>query len=164
MADELVLTDSRVEFMVMYLLKSLKLKNDKWTKMYNTEEYRAIIDDFLDKTVYSLLVFTFNATGLLTVSPNFPTHVKSKACYFSKQNPIAPIPKEVNFNKFFLYGDLSFNPMQHLTTILDDILLPIFSKNMNFGPKSVCDDLFKHLSSLKNTTFVISGQIKGNFQ
>jgi dynein heavy chain len=164
MGDDLALTDSRVEFMAMYLLKSLNLKNDKWMKMYNTEEYKTIIDEFLDKTVHHMLVYTVNPAGHLAVSPNYPTHIKSKSCYFAKKNPLGIISKEANFNQILIYGDLSYNSMQQLTTILDDILLPLFSNNLNLGLKSVGDDLLKNLSSLRNKTFVISGQIKGKTQ
>ena len=49
MADDLEIGDSRVEFMAGYLLKTLKIKPDKWVKMYGIEDNKTMIMEYLEK-------------------------------------------------------------------------------------------------------------------
>lgn len=41
--------DIRLDFIYEYVLRSLKIKMDKWQKMLNQEEFRNILNDFFDK-------------------------------------------------------------------------------------------------------------------
>lgn len=41
--------DVRLDFFYEYVLRSLKIKIDKWQKMLNVEEYRCILNDYFDK-------------------------------------------------------------------------------------------------------------------
>lgn len=41
--------DIRLDFIYEYVLRSLKIKIDKWQKMLNQEEYRGILNDFFDR-------------------------------------------------------------------------------------------------------------------
>lgn len=127
MTNDLEITDSRVEFIALYLLKSLKLKNDKWIKLYTSEDNKVIIEDFLDKTLHNNLVFSLTMAGHIMVSVNYPTQVKTKSCYFSKRNPNLAVPKDGNLNDALSYGDLSYNPMQQLSTILNEVNLYLIS-------------------------------------
>jgi dynein heavy chain, axonemal len=128
MADELELNDQRVEFMAVYLLKTLKLKADKWTKMYGLEENKITIQDFLDKPENSLLVFSLNAAQSLVVGNLYPTQLKSKACFFSKKSK-EPILKDVNIKDALVYGDLSYSPLDQLSAILDEVINNKFLHN-----------------------------------
>lgn len=120
MADELEINDSRVEFMAVYLLKTLKLKPDKWTKMYALEENKILIQDFLDKSDQSLIVFLLNAAQALVVTYAYPNQLKAKACYFSKKSKES-IPKDVSIKDALVYGDLSYSPLDQLSAILDEV-------------------------------------------
>ena len=120
MADDLDLSDSRVEFMALYLLKTLKLKNDKWTKMYTLEENKIMIQEFLDKSENNILVFSVNPAGLLSPSYSYPSSIKTKACYFAKRTK-DPIGKDLNIKDALLYGDLSYSPLDQLSAILDEV-------------------------------------------
>lgn len=122
MAEELELADSRIEFMALYLLKTLKQKSDKWIKMYALEENKIMIQEFLDKSDNNILVFSINTSGLIWPSLNYPTQVKSKACYFAKRTK-DPIGKDVNIKDALIYGDLSYSPLEQLSAILDDVSL-----------------------------------------
>ena len=73
--DELELTDSRVEFMAVYILKTLKLKSDKWMKMYAIEDNKVLIQEFLDKNEQNLLVYILNPSGSLIVQYNYPNQI-----------------------------------------------------------------------------------------
>lgn len=122
MADELEINDSRVEFMAVYLLKTLKVKPDKWTKMYALEENKILIHDFLDKTDQSLIVFLVNTAQALTVSYSYPNQLKAKACYFSKKSKES-IAKDVSIKDALIYGDLSYSPLDQLSALLDEVSL-----------------------------------------
>jgi dynein heavy chain, axonemal len=121
MADELEIGDSRIEFMAVYLLKTLKLKNDKWMKMYAIDENKQIINDFFEKTEISLIVFYLNITGALTVQYQYPTLIKSKVAYFVKKNKES-ISKETPIKDALAYGDLSTTPLDQLSAILDEVI------------------------------------------
>ena len=65
MADELDIADLRVYFLADYLIKSLRLRSDKWTKMIQIEEQNKLILDFCEKPQPALLVFHVNPAGNL---------------------------------------------------------------------------------------------------
>lgn len=120
MAEDLELNDSRVEFMAVYLIKSLKIKGDKFTKLYAIEENKVMVHEFLDKSDQNLLVFALNAAGGLTISYNYPNQIKSKTVYFSKKSK-DPVSKDVNIKDALVYGDLSYSPVEQLSAILDEV-------------------------------------------
>jgi dynein heavy chain len=165
MAEELELNDSRVEFMAVYIMRSLKVKGDKFTKMYAIEDNKIMVHDFLDKNEQNLLVFSLNNQQGISVSYAYPSSLKAKAVYFAKKNK-DPISKEMNVKEALLYGDLSYSPIEQLSAILDELLVPVVGNSQNQGdwPKVISSDLIRHINNLKNKTHVISGQMKGKTQ
>ena len=121
MADDLEIGDSRIEFVAFYLLKTLKLKNDKWAKMYGIDDNKLMIVEFFEKAEHSLLVFLLNSSGALTVSNQYPTQLKTKAIYFAKAKGKDAIGKDQNIKEALLYGDLSYSPLEQLSAILDEV-------------------------------------------
>ncbi|KAK3091630.1 hypothetical protein FSP39_021358 [Pinctada imbricata] len=122
MASDLELNDTRVEFIADYVLKTLKIKPDKWSKMYSLEEVRQKYMDFFEKPdILSLLVIA-NAAGGLTTDYEWPSNPKAKACYFVKRNK-EPINKETNLRTAFLYGDLSYQPLDQLSAFVDEVTI-----------------------------------------
>jgi dynein heavy chain len=119
MADELEIGDARIEFMAIYLLKTLKLKNDKWMKMYAIEDNKLLIHEFVEKNDQSLLVFILNTSGSLTVQYEFPTQIKGKLIYFAKKNKES-IGKD-GIRDSLMYGDLSYSPLDQFSAILDEV-------------------------------------------
>jgi len=79
MAAELEIGDVRVEFVADYVLKTLRIKGDKWTKMYATEDNKQLCLDFFDKAESHVLVIALNAAGGLAVSNEWPAQFKHKA-------------------------------------------------------------------------------------
>lgn len=121
MADDLEIGDSRVEFMAGYLLKTLKIKPDKWVKMYGIEDNKTMIMEYLEKNEQSLLVFLLNTSGALIVSYSYPVQIKTKACYFAKKSKES-IGKDQNIKEVLLYGDLSYSPLEQLSALLDEVI------------------------------------------
>jgi dynein heavy chain len=127
MAEDLEIGDSRVEFMAVYLLKTLKIKGDRWTKMYAIEDNKVIIHEFVEKNEQNLLVFILSSSGALSVQYEYPNIVKGKLCYFAKKNKEA-IGKDLNIKEALIYGDLSYSPLEQMSAILDEVIFLIMAK------------------------------------
>ena len=125
MAEDLEIGDTRIEFVAVYLIKTLKLKNDKWMKMFAVEDNKTIIHDYFEKSELSLLIFLMNPSGALTVQYQYPTQIKGKCVYFAKKNKEA-ISKDVNIKDTLIYGDLSYSPLEQLSAILDEVRIELF--------------------------------------
>ena len=112
--------DARIDFIGDYILKSYKLKADKWAKCLGNEEFKVLILEFLEKPDNPQLVFTVSSAGLVTPSFEFPTSLKTnKAVYFIKRSKEA-IGKE-NYSKNLVYGDLSYSPLEQLSALVDEV-------------------------------------------
>ena len=111
--------DVRLEWISEYVLRTLKVKYEKWQKMYALDENKNMIQLVLDKSDNAILVFYTNAAGALCVSLEFPNSLKQKAVYFIKKHR-DPIPKE-NFKAALNYGDLSNSPLEQLSALVDEV-------------------------------------------
>ena len=120
MSDDLEIGDSRIEFIALYVLKTLKLKSDKWTKFYAPDDNKLVMQEFVDKNEQNLLVFSLNAAQAIVATHAYPSTLKTKACYFAKKSKEA-IAKDVNIKDALLYGDLSYSPLDQLSAILDEV-------------------------------------------
>ena len=120
LAAELELNDQRVEFMCDYVLKTMKLKTDKWMKMYNVDENKAIFQAFYEKPEILQLLVVAGSAGVLTVSLEWPGQLKNKACYFVKKNKEA-LGKDAQVRSVLLYGDLSYSPVDQLSAFVDEV-------------------------------------------
>ena len=120
MAADLELGDARVEFMADYLIKTMKIKPDKFTKLYSLDENKQIFLEFYDKPELPYLIVLTNAAGGLTVQHEWPTNLKTKACYFIKKGREA-ISKDVALRNALHYGDLSYAPMDQLSAFVDEV-------------------------------------------
>jgi len=99
MAAELEIDDSRVEFIAEYVLKALRIKGDKWTKMYNNEENKITCIDFFDKPDAQTLVISLNTSGGLAVSTEWPAQFKQKAVSFMLAKDILEHMSEIGTNR-----------------------------------------------------------------
>ena len=120
MAEELELNDPRIYFVADYVLKTLKLKSDKFGKMYGAEEHKILIHDFFDKPDTQILVIQYTTSGSLQPSAAFPNVVKNKSCYFIKKRR-EPIPKDAILRDVLMYGDLSTSPVEQLSAMIDEV-------------------------------------------
>jgi len=122
MAAELELNDQRVEFIADYVIKTFKIKPDRFAKMYSLEETRQMYMDFFEKNDLPTLVVSATAGGGLVTTFEWPSNPKAKACYFVKKTRDA-IQKDTNFRLAFLYGDLSYQPLDQLSAFVDEVKL-----------------------------------------
>jgi dynein heavy chain len=117
---DLELNDKRVEFVADYVLKTFKLKPDKWMKLYNVEESKTQLLEFFDKQENLCLVVTGNSAGVLALQYEWPNSVKHKAVYFVKKNK-ENVQKDGKYRDQLLYGDLSNAPMDQLSAYVDEV-------------------------------------------
>lgn len=111
--------DLRVMFICDYVLKTLKQKHDRWSKMISLEESRQIIMDFLEKPELLILVIYQNQTGQLTPSNDFPPTTKAKSVYFVKKERSSV--SNQNMKSVLTFGDLSYTPLEQLSSLVDDV-------------------------------------------
>lgn len=135
-------TDVRLEFLSHVIQKSLRLKADRWIKVLTVEEYRKIIQEFLDNAEPPLIIFTQSGPGILAVSNaplNSPQHpavtlttgggssaARMKSLYFLKKRA-EPVNRE-DPRSSLLFGDLAPHPLEQVLTFLDDVF-KYFTKN-----------------------------------
>ncbi|MFN9945030.1 MAG: hypothetical protein ACK56I_36735, partial [bacterium] len=52
---------------------------------------------------------------------NYPSVIKTKACYFAKKQKES-ISKDMNLKEALIYGDLSYSPLEQLSALLDEVI------------------------------------------
>ena len=117
---DLEIGDNRIEFMAVYILKTLKLKPDRWMKMYAIDDNKSMILEFVDKSEQSIIVFSVMPNGSLMVAYTYPTQMKSKSIFFAKKYR-GNIPKDENLKNYLMFGDLSCLPIDQLSALLEEV-------------------------------------------
>lgn len=125
-AAELELGDARVEFMADYVLKTLRIKGDKWTKMYGQEENKMMFMDFFEKSDNMVMIIQAAGGGALSVSYDWPSSLRNKAIYFVRKGKDL-ITKDANLRNVLYYGDLSYSPLEQLSAFVDEVLYYLFN-------------------------------------
>ncbi|GBP02450.1 Dynein beta chain, ciliary, partial [Eumeta japonica] len=94
--------DPRLELMGSFVIKSLKLKPEKWARVITVEEHKGIIKEFLDRSTPVVLIIILTQAAQLVPTTTFPlTQLKSKGVFFIKKHPL-PIPKEECNNPYYM--------------------------------------------------------------
>ncbi|XP_071954573.1 dynein beta chain, ciliary-like [Antedon mediterranea] len=154
--------DARLDFIAEYILKCYKLKPDKWAKCIGVEEQKILMMEFLEKAEHQQLIITMNSAGLLTPAYEFPAALKqTKAIYFIKKGK-ENVSKD-NISNSLVYGDLSYSPLEQLSALVDEVLVPLLSnpRNHDSWPNVVSQDVLRHVHNLKSNVYVVAGQVKG---
>ena len=102
--EQNIKTDPRVAVIMGYTLKAFKVgislchvlrivclfflsqvRLEKWIKMTSQEENQLVLNHFLDKADFRVLVISQSAAGVLQPSNSFPDTIKHKTIYFVKR-------------------------------------------------------------------------------
>ncbi|XP_070581054.1 dynein beta chain, ciliary-like isoform X2 [Ptychodera flava] len=153
--------DPRFEIISDYVLKSFKLKPDKWAKCIGIDDNRVLMTEFFEKPENQQLIITVTPAGLLQPQLEWPTSLKQKAVYFSRKTKDA-VQKD-NMRSVLAYGDLSYSPLEQLSALVDEVLVPLLSnpRNHEQWPNVVSQDVLRHIHNLKSSVYVVSGQVSG---
>ncbi|XP_054457284.1 dynein heavy chain 9, axonemal isoform X2 [Anoplopoma fimbria] len=157
-----VVTDRRLDFIADYVLRTLKLKQDKWQKCVSSEDNRTVLQEFLDRAEQRTLVVSVTASGLLQPAAAFTaSSPRTKAVYFVKHSRTALRPDSMKED--LVYGDLSYAPLDQFSALVEEVVAPLLSNSRNHSewPKVVSLDVRRHIHSLKTNVFVVSGQVRG---
>ncbi|VDI07166.1 dynein heavy chain, axonemal [Mytilus galloprovincialis] len=161
MAEDNEIEDDRVLFIATYVIKTFKFRSDRFEKFYALEENKRIINEFFEKPTVTSLIFIFPGSSLV-VQLEFPANPKAKSCYFIRRYK-EQITKETNLNKALIYGDLSYSPLEQLSGLVNEVLVPVLGNEKNHGtwPYVVSTDISQHVKNTKSAVFVVTGQAKG---
>ncbi len=113
--------DRRLDFIADYVLRTLKLKQDKWQKCVSSEENRQVLQEFVDRAERRTLVVSVTAAGQLQPAAAFTAagSTKNKAVYFVKQSKAALSPDSMKDN--LVYGDLSYAPLEQFSALVEEV-------------------------------------------
>lgn len=117
--DESPAAEKRFEFIEDCVLKTLRLKKDRWQKCVAVEEQKQVIQDFLDKPDHTTLVVYQNATGQLVPTNEFAEASKNKAVYFTKHRQTALFSDTMKTD--LMYGDMSYSPLEQLSAFVKEV-------------------------------------------
>ncbi|CAH2292037.1 dynein heavy chain 9, axonemal [Pelobates cultripes] len=154
-------TDKRLLFLEEYVLKTLKLKPDRWQKCVSTEENKTILQEFLEKADQLLLVVALNPAGQLVPTLDFPKTNKNKSVFFLKRS--SAFLSADSMKTSLIYGDLSYAPLDHFSALVEEVVVPVLAnqKNHQSWPHVVSQDVMRHVNNLKSNIYVMMGQFHG---
>ncbi|XP_061501815.1 dynein beta chain, ciliary isoform X1 [Anopheles gambiae] len=145
-------------FVGRYVLKTMRLKDEKWQKLIGNEELRTIVMDWVLQPAVMKLFVTLNNAGALVPSYHFTSTAKGKICYFVK---ISEMAVEIGkIREQIIYGDLTPNPIDDLSILVDEIFYPMINnpQNQEGWPTAIVKDIDNHVQELRN----IISEVKGN--
>ncbi|XP_059180294.1 dynein axonemal heavy chain 9-like [Centropristis striata] len=153
--------DRRLDFIADYVLRTLRVKQDKWLKCVSSEDHRQVLQEFLDQAEQRTLVVSLSPAGLLHTSAGFSASCRSKAVYFVKRSGTPLRPESMK--EELVYGDLSYASLDQFSALVEEVVAPLLSNSRNHSawPQVVSQDVRRHVHSLKTNVFVVSGQVQG---
>ncbi|KAJ1566553.1 hypothetical protein HK405_009349, partial [Cladochytrium tenue] len=153
--------DTRLTWFEERVLNALKLKNDKWKKMVTIQENLEIMSSFLDKE-FGALLFYLSPKDELLPAVVFPPFLKKKSVYFLKNTPGQPV-QSPELDRELTIGDLTANPLEFLSTLLEEVYLPLLTnpRNLESWPEVVANDVLRYFHQLNGAVYVIAGKSKG---
>ncbi|CAD7086485.1 unnamed protein product [Hermetia illucens] len=123
--------DKRLEFMGSYVIKTLKLKPEKWQRVVTVEEHKAVIKEFLDRPIPVVLIIILTPAAQLVPSTSIPlAQLKSKGVYFIKKG-LREVPRE-ECEHFLIFGDLATRSIDQLSSLVDEVFVPLLSNEDNY--------------------------------
>jgi dynein heavy chain len=151
--------DARINWFEDKVCSAFKIKSDKWKKMLSLNENVEIMYNYLDKEHNTLLFYLTQKDELLPAVA-FPAQLKRKSIYFLKKRAGAQITEKLDHE--LILGDLAVNPLEFLSTLLEEVYLPILTnqKNLESWPEVVATDVLRHFHQLNGAVYVISGKAK----
>lgn len=111
--------DERLAFIGDCVLRTLRVKRDKWQKCVSSEEQRQVLQDFLDRAERRTLVVSVTAAGPLQAAASVTAGSKNKAVYFMKRAGTALRPESMR--ESLLVGDLSHAPLEHFSALVEEV-------------------------------------------
>lgn len=112
--------DRRLDFIADYVLRTLKVKRDKWQKCVSSEDNRRLLQEFLDRAERRTLVVSVTAAGLLQPAAAFAAACRHKAVYFVKRTGAAALSPQ-SMKEGLVCGDLSYAPLEQFSALVEEV-------------------------------------------
>ncbi|XP_046432396.1 dynein beta chain, ciliary-like [Neodiprion fabricii] len=153
--------DDRLEFLLQYLIRSSKVKQDKWGKMVANEDLKELVLRFFNTTTEKILIMQVATSGVLIPFLGIQPGSKVKSSYFIKRNPIKITEK--NYRDELIIGDMAPKPIEELAVLVEEVYVPILSNpNNHVGwPAIVGEDVKKHVYNLRSLICQARGKMTG---
>ncbi|XP_068619246.1 dynein beta chain, ciliary-like [Battus philenor] len=150
--------DTRLEFLSEYIMKSLKIKSEKWSKFITGDE-RHVLFRFFDLPKYDIIVFRMNTAGQLTCATQFPPISRGKMVYFLRNE--SHKVTQANARQILTIGEISGNVLMDLTVMANDVIGPLLCnpENQKGWPKVVQQDMRRHVNDLRNLMHQLKGEM-----
>ncbi|XP_054832302.1 dynein axonemal heavy chain 9-like [Eublepharis macularius] len=159
-------SDPRARLLGERVARSLRVESDRWARCAASPEARQLLNAFLDgDPAERLLLVALAAGGQLALVEQLPPVAAAgrsgKGVFLLRTAPgplgSPPAPGHL------LCGDLSAAPLDHLATLVEEVMVPLLAnqKNHHGWPHVLSQDIIRHIYSLESSVFVVSGQVKG---
>lgn len=119
MEESPTVEDKGLDFIADCVLRTLKVKPDRWEKCMSNEDNRQVLQGFLDAAEQRTLVVSVNTAGLLEPANSFTASRKNKAVYFMKRNKAALSPESIK--ESLVFGDLSSAPLDQFSALVGEV-------------------------------------------
>lgn len=112
--------DERLDFIADYVLRTLKVKRDKWQKLVSGEDDLRLLLDFLDRAEPRSLLVSLTAAGLLQPAAGFAAaDFRNRAVYFVKRRTAALSLLSMRGN--LVCGELSCEPLEQFSALVEEV-------------------------------------------
>ncbi|CAD7085079.1 unnamed protein product [Hermetia illucens] len=156
---------NRFDLVASYTLTSLRLKPDRWMKMIESGNPKALILKWLDTAEQRCLFFAVNSMGELMPFLSLPTRGNStqrtggKFIFFVKQRYVT-IDVE-NFRNDVIFGDIPGDMAQNFPFLFSEVFLALLKCpfNQKTWPESVLMDIETHVHNLQNSFVEVDGSV-----
>ncbi|XP_037547527.1 dynein heavy chain 9, axonemal [Nematolebias whitei] len=115
--------DLRLDFIADLVLRTLKLKEDRWQKCVSNEDNVQVLQDFLDQSDRRTLVVCTNSAGLPEPAASISAGSKHKTVYFVKKDRARLSPESLKDS--LVCGDVSHAPLDQVSTFVQEVVSPI---------------------------------------
>ncbi|KAL0038617.1 hypothetical protein WJX79_000048 [Trebouxia sp. C0005] len=152
-------TDVRFNWISDRTCSSLKVKEDSFQKLLASESRPHLTSFLEDPDVLRLMIYMDGKDLAAAVKP--PAKFKRKTVYFIK-NQKTSLNAE-NIKKNVTYGDFAESPLETLSALSQEVILPVLSNPMNRSgwPDVVSKEVTENLHKFIANVFVTIGQVKG---
>nr|XP_019948992.1 PREDICTED: dynein heavy chain 11, axonemal [Paralichthys olivaceus] len=153
------LEDVRVKFVEEKVCVVLRLQRHTWQKTAVNEDFQTLLAHFFEKE--PVIFFSSAKKGGLVASKEALSDGQNKKIYFLKKR-CDPVSCE-NYRELLLFGLLSPSPLLQLSTIVEQVCVPLLSNKNNHQkwPKVMSEDIIRHVESMCSTISVVRGQVLG---
>ncbi|XP_053593671.1 dynein beta chain, ciliary [Microplitis demolitor] len=154
--------DPRFEFIYQYLMRSSKIKPDKWIKMLTNEDSKNVIINFFNTPDEYILTINVSSTGAIVPVLGIQSNAKNKLSYFVKRQPV--IITEINYREVLIPGDMSPKPIDDLSVLVQEVYVPILTnpENSDDWPELLTNDVKKHIYDLQSSICQLRGKMTGH--